>query len=125
MNRVLLVVFFIFSLGALTTSSMASVPEYVYLNGNGMLDNVEDTVLLKKYGQPEHNFTKPRYKFVGEYYIGIEGTYRSTNPELKNTPIKEMLWHLSDDLNLTCWLHYKNGKWIVISYVFWPPDALF
>ncbi|AJQ99277.1 hypothetical protein F652_1288 [Enterobacteriaceae bacterium bta3-1] len=104
---------------------MASVPEYVYLNGNGMLDNVEDTVLLKKYGQPEHNFTKPRYKFVGEYYIGIERTYRSTNPELKNTPIKEMLWHLSDDLNLTCWLHYKDGKWIVISYVFWPPDALF
>lgn len=106
MNRVLLIVFFIFSLGALTTSSMASVPEYVYLNGNGMPDNVEDTVLLKKYGQPEHNFTKPR-------------------PELKNTPIKEMLWHLSDDLNLTCWLHYKDGKWIVISYVFWPPDALF
>ncbi|HGX7938047.1 TPA: hypothetical protein ACJIA1_003731, partial [Shigella flexneri] len=29
------------------------------------------------------------------------------------------------DLNLTCWFHYKDGQWRVITYIFWPPGARF
>lgn len=104
---------------------MAHIPEHVYLNASGMYNGVEEAVLLIKYGQPKHDFIKPRYKFVGEYYIGIESVYRSTNTRFKNIPIKELFWILNKDLNLTCWLHYKGGQWIVISYVFWPPGAKF
>ncbi|WP_371328698.1 hypothetical protein [Hafnia sp. HMSC23F03] len=125
MNRMHLIIVFIFLLGGLTISSMARIPEHVYLNESGMLKGVEDNILLKEYGQPEHQFIKPRYKFVGEYYIDIENTYRSTNPELKNIPIKEMFWHINSNLNLTCWFHYKDRKWTVISYIFWEPGTLF
>ncbi|EDY6685984.1 hypothetical protein GQH13_004443, partial [Salmonella enterica] len=70
-------------------------------------------------------FINPRYKFVGEYSIGIENTYRSTNPEFRKIQIKEIFWNLNKDLNLTCFFHYKNGQWQAISYFFWPPGALF
>ncbi|HFO6487481.1 TPA: hypothetical protein ACHKTV_004753, partial [Escherichia coli] len=42
-----------------------------------------------------------------------------------NIPIKEMFWHLRGDLNLTCFFHYKDGQWRVISYFFWQPGAKF
>ncbi|MCP1694016.1 hypothetical protein J2T26_003903 [Citrobacter farmeri] len=106
-------------------NGVAYIPEHAYLNASGMYNGVQETVLLKKYSKPEREYIKPRYEFVGEYYVGIESVYRSTNPEFRKVPIKEMFWHLKVDLNLTCWLHYKNGQWIVISYVFWPPGTLF
>ena len=79
----------------------------------------------KKYGRPAYEFVKPRYAVVGEYSVGIENTYRSINPEFRNIPIKEAFWNLNEDLNLTCFFHYKDGQWRVISYFFWPPDAKF
>ncbi|EPE8022479.1 hypothetical protein ACSN4Y_004803 [Salmonella enterica subsp. enterica serovar Montevideo] len=84
-----------------------------------------DASFVEKYGSPEHEFVRPRYMFVGEYYIGLEKTYRSTDPRYSNVPIKEMFWHLHDDLNLTCWFHYKDEQWRVFSYIFWPPGAVF
>lgn len=72
----------------------------------------------KKYGRPAYEFVKPRYAFVGEYSVGIENTYRSINPEFRNIPIKEAFWNLNEDLNLTCFFHYKDGQWRVISYFF-------
>ncbi|HBA3814464.1 TPA: hypothetical protein J5G62_004459, partial [Escherichia coli] len=80
---------------------------------------------MKKYGPPAHEFVRPRYKFVGEYYIGLNQTYRITDPEFQDIPIKEMFWNLQGDLNLTCWFHYKDGQWRVITYIFWPPGAKF
>lgn len=88
-------------------------------NGEG------ETYFIKKYGPPTYDFIRPRREFIGEYYVGIENTYRSTNPDFRNIPIKEMFWHLRDDLNLTCFFHYKDGQWRVISYFFWPPGAKF
>ena len=96
-------------------NNMSDIPEHAYLNASGVYN----------YGQPAYEFIKSRYKFVGEYYIEIENTYRSTNPEFRNIPIKEMFWHLPGDLNLTCFFHYKDGQWRVISYFFWPPGAKF
>ncbi|VEA35633.1 Uncharacterised protein [Salmonella enterica subsp. enterica] len=57
--------------------------------------------------------------------LGWKKTYRSTDPRYSNVPIKEMFWHLHDDLNLTCWFHYKDEQWRVFSYIFWPPGAVF
>lgn len=85
----------------------------------------DEESLVRKYGSPEHYFINPRHDFVGIYYGGIERTYPSNNPEFKDVPIKEMFWNVNKDLNLTCWLHYKNGKWIVISRVYWPPGSKF
>jgi hypothetical protein len=125
MKRTHKIMVLIICLGYFPIQISASIPEYVYLNGNGILDDAEYNTLLKRYGQPKHDLVKPRHKFVGEYYIGIENKYPSTNPEFKNIPIKEMFWNINPDLNLTCWLHHKNGKWTVITYVFWGPGAQF
>ncbi|EYD88007.1 hypothetical protein AC26_0277 [Escherichia coli 1-176-05_S3_C2] len=104
---------------------MSDIPEHAYLNASGVYNGVEENVLLNNYGKPEHEFIKPRYKLVGEYYIEIENIYRSTNPEFKNIPIKEMFWHLRQDLNLTCFFHYKDGQWRVIFFFFLSPGAKF
>lgn len=96
-----------------------------YNNRNEVKLGDSESILVGEYGNPEHQFINPRHKFVGVYYRGIERIYPSKNPEYKDIPIKEMFWHLKDDLSLTCWLHYKDGEWVVISYVFWPPGAVF
>ena len=82
-------------------NSMSDIPGYAYLNASGVYNGVEENVLLNNYGQPAYEFIKPRYKLVGEYYIEIENVYRSTNPEFRNIPIKEMFC-ICGDLNLTC-----------------------
>ncbi|WP_318371745.1 hypothetical protein [Enterobacter sp.] len=96
-----------------------------YYEENDIHDGESDIYYVKKYGVPVHEFIKPRYEFSGEYYIGLNQTYRITNPEVKDVPIKEILWQVRNDLNLTCWFHYKDGQWKVISYIFWPPGAVF
>ncbi|BBN78556.1 hypothetical protein SHN22_004332 [Salmonella enterica subsp. enterica serovar Senftenberg] len=96
-----------------------------YYEKNNIQNGGVDASFVEKYGRPEHEFVRPRYMFVGEYYIGLEKTYRSTDPRYSNVPIKEMFWHLHDDLNLTCWFHYKDEQWRVFSYIFWPPGAVF
>ncbi|EQV94454.1 hypothetical protein G893_00826 [Escherichia coli KOEGE 71 (186a)] len=96
-----------------------------YYEENDIQNGNNDAFFVEKYGPPVHEFMKPRYKFAGEYYIGLNQTYRITNPEFKDIPIKEMFWNLQEDLNLTCWFHYKDGQWRVISYIFWPPGAKF
>ncbi|AJQ72884.1 hypothetical protein O2Z13_002331 [Salmonella enterica] len=96
-----------------------------YYEKNNIQSGEVDASFVEKYGSPEHEFVRPRYMFVGEYYIGLEKTYRSTDPRYSNVPIKEMFWHLHDDLNLTCWFHYKDEQWRVFSYIFWPPGAVF
>jgi hypothetical protein len=96
-----------------------------YYERNNILNGEDDSFFLSKYGVPDHEFVRPRYAFVGEYYIGLEKTYRSTNPEFSNIPIKEMFWRVHDDLNLTCWFHQQDGQWKVFSYIFWPPGAIF
>lgn len=97
----------------------------VYEQRSYIKDGENETYFIKKYGSPTFSFVEPRYKFVGEFSVSIENTYRSTNPEFRNVPIKEMFWHFNDDLNLTCFFHYKDGQWVVISYAFWPPGANF
>lgn len=88
---------------------------------------VEDDELfwVNQFHSPAHMFIKPRHDFIGVYYRGIERVYSSTTPEFGNFLIKETFWHLRKDLNLTCWLNNKDGKWQVISYIFWPPGANF
>lgn len=73
-------------------------------------------LIFTKYGIPAYEHIKPRHKFIGEYNVGLNQTYPITDPKLKDVLIKEVLWHLEDDLNLTCWFHYKDGQWSVISY---------
>ena len=103
-----------------------SPPNYEYYhNRNEVHKGDSDEFLVGKYGEPERQIIRPRHVFVGVYYEGLEQIYPSRNPEFKNVPIKEMFWHLKDDLNLTCWLHYKDGQWVVILYFFWPPGAEF
>lgn len=96
-----------------------------YYEENNIHNGESDILFIGKYGEPTHEMIKPRYEFTGEYYVGLNQTYRITNPDFKDIPIKEMFWHLRDDLNLTCWFHYKDGQWKVISYIFWPPGAVF
>ncbi|MCV8889726.1 hypothetical protein ODW16_11675 [Escherichia coli] len=96
-----------------------------YYEENDIHDGSNDLFFMKKYGPPAHEFVRPRYKFVGEYYIDLNQTYRITDPEFQDVPIKEMFWNLQGDLNLTCWFHYKDGQWRVITYIFWPPGARF
>lgn len=96
-----------------------------YYERNDIRNGDDDSFFLSKYGAPDHEFVRPRYTFVGQYYIGLEKTYRSTNPEFSKIPIKEMFWRVRDDLNLTCWFHQQDGQWNVFSYIFWPPGAIF
>lgn len=102
-----------------------SQPPIYYEQDSNIQNGENDAFFIHKYGYPEHEFIKPRYKFVGVYYNGIENTYRSTKPEFRDVPIKEIFWHFNDDLNLTCWFHYKDGQWKIIAYIFWPPGAEF
>lgn len=97
----------------------------VYYEENNIKDGNNDIFFVKKYGVPEREFILSRYKFIGEFNVGLENTYRSTNPDFSQIPIKQMFWHLRDNLNLTCWFDYKDGQWKVISYIFWPPKAKF
>jgi len=113
-----LIVFFV------AAEEIPQTPEY-YEQHSNIKNGETDTYYIRKYGVPEHNYIKPRYKFVGIYYNGIEDTYRSTNPDFREVPIKELFWNFNDDLNLTCWFHFKDGQWRVIAYVFWPPGAVF
>ncbi len=99
-------------------NNMSDIPGHAYLNASGVYNGVEENVLLNNYGQPAYEFIKPRYKFVGEYYIEIENTYRSTKPEFRNIPIKEIFWHLPGDLNLTCFFIIKmdsGGLFLIFS----------
>lgn len=121
---------FLFLMWDVMAICVAQVPESppnleYYNNRNEIHRGNSEGFLVEKYGNPEHQFIKPRHDFVGIYYKGIERTYPSKNPEFKNIPIKEMFWHIRNDLNLTCWFHYKDGEWVVISYSFWPPGAEF
>ncbi|MBB8614537.1 hypothetical protein PH192_10390 [Escherichia coli] len=107
------------------TSGESFAQPPVYEQRSYIQNGESEDFFTKKYGRPAYEFVKPRYAFVGEYSVGIENTYRSINPEFRNIPIKEAFWNLNEDLNLTCFFHYKDGQWRVISYFFWPPDAKF
>lgn len=120
----LFVIFGQISTCAAQTSEFPLNFEY-YNNRNEVHKNDSEEFLVKQYGKPDHQITKPRHYFLGVYYESIEKTYPSRISKFKNIPIKEMFWNLKGDLNLTCWLHYKDGQWVVISYVFWPPGADF
>lgn len=39
---------------------------------NNIQSGEVDASFVEKYGSPEHEFVRPRYMFVGEYYIGLE-----------------------------------------------------
>lgn len=99
--------------------------ESKYYEQNDIKNGDNDLYFIKKYGVATYEFIAPRYKFIGEYNIGLNQTYPMTNLKFKNYPIKEMFWHVRDDLNLTCWFHQQDGQWKVISYIFWPPGAIF
>lgn len=116
---------FIYAMTTIFSQPSVIAQSSKYYEENDIHNGESDLFYVGKYGPPAHEFIKPRYKFSGEYNIGLNQTYRITNPEFKNVPIKEMLWHLRGDLNLTCWFHYKDGEWKVISYIFWPPGAKF
>ncbi|HED1420477.1 TPA: hypothetical protein R4S64_002492 [Kluyvera georgiana] len=122
MNRAFIILFFVWN--SSITNGIAQIPEYIYLNANGKLNGIDETILVKKYGPPTYELIQPRYKYIGEENIEIERTYRSTNPQSRNVSIKKSLWHINKDFDLTAWLHYYNGKWIVICYSFTPPDAI-
>ncbi|EEC0297121.1 hypothetical protein YV76_004630 [Salmonella enterica subsp. enterica] len=126
MKRNFIILFLMWGVSICVAQTSESPPDFEYYHHrNEVRRGDSEEFLVGKYGKPEHQFIKPRRDFVGVYYEGIELTYPSRNPEFKNIPIKEMFWHLKSDLNLTCWLHYKDGQWIVISYAFWPPGAVF
>lgn len=120
MIRKIFILIFTLLMISVTTTGVTSDMPY-----NDVRWGDDEKYLVNKYGSPEHEFIVPRHDLVGIYYSGIERTYPSKNPEFSQIPIKEMFWHVHDDLNLTCWLHSEDGKWVVISYVFWPPDAKF
>jgi hypothetical protein len=96
-----------------------------YYEKNNIKNGSSDFYYIKKYGVATHEVIAPRYEFIGEYNIGLNETYPITNQYFKNVLIKEMFWRVRDDLNLTCWFHQQDGQWIVISYIFWPPEAIF
>ncbi|EBW6663756.1 hypothetical protein [Citrobacter farmeri] len=96
-----------------------------YYEENDIKNGGSDASYIQKYGIPTRVFIRPRHEFVGEYNIGLNQTYPITSKKFENIPIKEIFWHLREDLNLTCWFHYKDGQWRVISYIFWPPGAKF
>ncbi len=128
MKRVSILVIFlsiayVVPVNALTPST--TIQPTKYYEENNIKNGDSDTYFLQKYGIPAYEHIKPRHKFIGEYNVGLNQTYPITDPKLKDVPIKEVLWHLEDDLNLTCWFHYKDGQWSVISYFFWPPGAMF
>lgn len=108
-----------------TSYSPSQLSEYIQMNSDGKFNGVSENVLIEKYGSPTSELIQPRYKYNGEENIEIESTYRSTNPEFRNIPIKKSIWHIHEGLNLTSWSHYKNGKWIIICYDFWLPGTLY
>lgn len=124
MIRFFLFLTFAWAISTGIAADITQPPEY-YEQKSNIKNGDSDVFFISKYGRPKHELIKPRYKFVGIYYNGIEDTYRSTNPKFREVLIKELFWNFNDDLNLTCWFHYKDGKWIAIAYVFWPPGAQF
>lgn len=60
----------------------------------------------------------------GEFYLAIEHTYPSQNPENRDVPIEQWTW-TSGECSLTVWFLRPTGEWRVLDDVYWHKDTAF
>lgn len=60
----------------------------------------------------------------GEFYVGIQHAYPTTERKNRDVPIEEWTW-TSGDCILTVWFHRPQGHWQVLDDVYWHKDTAF
>lgn len=60
----------------------------------------------------------------GEFYVGVQHAYPSTDRKNWDVPIEEWTW-TSGDCILTVWFHNPKGTWEVLDDVYWHKDTAF
>lgn len=120
------------ALGAAGASADAPVPNLVAvydpvpLCTGGVVPSVgihgwTQSQVRARFGPPakQESFRAPERQ--GEFYVGIENLYPSTDPKSFEVPIEEWTW-TSGDCILTVWFHRPDGTWRAFDDVVWHKD---
>jgi hypothetical protein len=77
-----------------------------------------------RYGPPLTHEEFRAGELQGEFYVGVENVYPSTDPKNRDVPIEEWTWK-SGTCTLTVWFHRQGGVWRALDDVYWHENIEF
>jgi len=88
------------------------------------LEGLTQTELASRFGAPVTRESFRAEERQGEFYVGIEDVYPSTDPRNRDVPLQEWTWK-AGDCTLTVWFHQQAGVWRALDDVYWHKNVEF
>lgn len=88
------------------------------------LKGLAEEEVRARFGSPARRESFRVEERGGEFYVGIQHAYPTTERKNRDVPIEEWTW-TSGDCILTVWFHRPKGTWEVLDDVYWHEDTAF